>query len=181
MDLKEIIPLNADQTYDPSEVIMIGVHMNPTPNNRPKSISRPDLEKICSGNIKVKSDLTDLLTLTAKSKDEENKTDGTDDCPTVALIYAYAYEGNTYRLAKPRIMIVKGIGARLDGTKEIPPEVVAGVLYTWSMSKHDTTVSIEVESGSLETLVLNANQPGNRAVNSYAAHMQMSHRGGKLS
>jgi len=49
------------------------------------------------------------------------------------------------------------------------------------LSKYDETISISVESGSLEKLVLEGNQPGNRAVNSYAAHMQTSHRGGKLS
>ena len=101
--------------------------------------------------------------------------------PAVALIYAYGYEGHTYRLAKPRIMIVVGKALPYEPSAQDPSASLTGDLSMWLMSKHDQTISIAVESGTLEKLVLEGNQPGNRAVNSYAAHMQTSHRGGKLS
>jgi hypothetical protein len=55
----------------------------------------------------------------------------------------------------------------------------SGKLFMWRMSKHSHTVSIEVECGSVESLVLEGNQPGNRSVTSYHSHMQLSHRGGR--
>lgn len=145
----------------------------------------PDEDKaaLSKGEMRVRSDFAKQLNLLAVPKVEQNE-DGTDlqTCPTIALIYAYGYEGHTYRLAKPRIMIVHGAGRPYQATREKDPSPsLTGKLFMWRLSKHHQTISIEVESGELEKLVLEANQPGNRAVNSYAAHMQMSHRGGKLS
>ena len=58
---------------------------------------------------------------------------------------------------------------------------VAGKLTMWRMSKHDRTASLEVTSGSIEKLVLEDNQPGNTSAISYHSHMQLSHRGGRLT
>jgi hypothetical protein len=189
MDANEILPLIPQGHYDPSEIILIGSHMEPSPKDGPPdedatSRQKGDyLEKLCTGEIKVRSDFAHQLHMIAKPKIRPNASGEPElQCPTIALIYAYGYEGHTYRLSKPRIMIVKGSGAPYESTPpEGPSPSLTGKLFMWRMSKHHKTVSIEIESGELEQLVLEANQPGNRAVNSYAAHMQMSHRGGKLS
>ncbi|MCX7559241.1 hypothetical protein OS190_06635 [Sulfitobacter sp. F26204] len=187
MDPNEIIPLIPDEYYDPSDVVLIGSHMAPSPMgdvlkaNATAKQREEYTDKLAAGEMHIRCDFADKLILTAKSKDGANSGPGAEDeCPTIALIYAYGYEGHNYRLDKPRIMIVEGRGKpyKTDGSND-PSASLTGVLYMWRMSKHHHTISIEVESGELEKLVLEANQPGNRAVNSYGAHMQMSHRGGK--
>lgn len=196
-DFNEIKTLIPKGLYDPSEIVLIGSHMEPSPiaaqweedatnantnivRERPKTADEARRE----GWMLVRSDLADLLVLTVDpkyTKGEDGRPVATTK-PTIALIYAYGYEGHTYRLAKPRIMIVHGEGEQYDADREKDPSPsLTGKLYMWRLSKHHQTVSIEVESGELENLVLEANQPGNRSVNSYAAHMQMSHRGGKLT
>ncbi len=189
MDANEILPLIPDGYYDPSEIILIGSHMEPSPQLKPsreiseKNMEDEDIRKLCSGEMRIRSDFTDKLNLFTIPQ-MQTGSDGNPrlTCPTIALIYAYGYEGHTYRLSKPRIMIVDGAGTPYEATRERDPSPsLTGQLFMWRMSKHQQSISIEVESGELEKLVLEANQPGNRAVNSYAAHMQMSHRGGKLS
>lgn len=191
--MEEIRPLIPKGNYDPSEVVLIGSHMEPSPHaqqdpednadtTRPRPESADEARR--EGWMRVRSDFASLLVLEVEpavagldAKGEVKLTR-----PTIALIYAYGYEGHMYRLAKPRIMIVEGDGRPYEATRDNDPsESITGKLYMWRLSKHQQTISIEVESGELEKLVLEANQPGNRAVNSYAAHMQMSHRGGKLS
>lgn len=186
MDPKEILPLIPIDMYDPSEVILIGSHMYPYPDTGTDGMSAADIEaqkpeNLSTGKMLVRSDFAFELELKASAK-KITDNDGTtvETVPTVALIYAYGYEGHTYRLSKPRIMIVQGLGTAYEEALDSNAST-SGKLFMWRMSKHQQTISIEVESGELETLVLEANQPGNRAVNSYAAHMQMSHRGGKLS
>lgn len=192
-DIKTLIPKGL---YDPSEIVLIGSHMEPSPvaaqwdkdgtgAHAPIARARPTTADDArrEGWMLVRSDLADLLVLTVDPKyktGEDGKPVATTK-PTIALIYAYGYEGHTYRLSKPRIMIVHGEGQEYDAREKDPSPSLTGKLYMWRLSKHHQTVSIEVESGELESLVLEANQPGNRSVNSYAAHMQMSHRGGKLS
>ena len=187
MDPNEIIPLIPDDYYDPSDVVLIGSHMAPSPigevlqDNATAKQREEYTDKLAAGEMHIRCDYADKLILTAKSKDGAKTGKGSEnECPTIALIYAYGYEGHNYRLDKPRIMIVQGSGKPYNaGGEDAETAPKTGVLYMWRMSKHHHTISIEVESGELEKLVLEANQPGNRAVNSYGAHMQMSHRGGK--
>ncbi|MCC1491916.1 hypothetical protein [Cognatishimia sp. F0-27] len=186
--MEDILSLIPETYYDPSEVVLIGSHMHPSPNvtttvtsDGKASILLTDENQgdLAKGYMSVRSDFANRLELKAVPIDvaEGEKA----PVPTMALIYAYGYEGHSYRLAKPRIMIVKGHGEPYEATRDkAVSDSLTGQLYMWRLSKHEQTISIEVESGDLEKLVLEANQPGNRAVNSYAAHMQMAHRGGKL-
>jgi len=164
--------------YDPSGIVLIGVEMGPKTSRKVKS--NKELEERCSGRIVVRSNFVEEVIVQAVPKVIADDAD-VAEIPAVALIYAYGYEGHTYRLAKPRIMVVAGEAEPYEPSAEDPPASVTGELSMWRLSKYDETISISVESGSLEKLVLEGNQPGNRAVNSYAAHMQTSHRGGKLS
>ena len=168
----------ADEPYDPSGITLIGVEMGPKTSENVKD--KNELEERCTGRIRVWSDFVEEVVVQAVPK--VIREDGRpSQIPAVALIYAYGYEGHTYRLAKPRIMIVVGKALPYEPSAQDPSASLTGDLSMWLMSKHDQTISIAVESGTLEKLVLEGNQPGNRAVNSYAAHMQTSHRGGKLS
>ncbi len=163
--------LAAGREFDPSEVVLIGAHLEPN-------------SKATDGEIKVKSDLVSKLKITCEPTttiDDKGKSKKTDPC--AAVIYAYAYEGHTYRLPKPRIVIVDGEGEPyVHGTAASATGAPkTGKLYLWRMSKHTNTVAIEIETGSVETLILDANTPGNQSTKSYASNMQLSHRGGRLS
>ncbi len=191
----EIIATLPSGLYDPSELVLIGSHLEPSPEGRrerpggaegddgdqPRQMSAQDARQ--TGYLRVRSDFASILALQAFPV-METQGSGTvlESEPTIALIYAYGYEGHNYRLAKPRIMIVSGNGEpyndRSDGATQ--PEAQTGKLFMWRLSKHQQTISIELESGALEKLVLEANQPGNRSVSAYSAHMQVAHRGGKL-
>jgi len=92
---------------------------------------------------------------------------------SIALIQAYIFEGSYYELPKPKIMVVSGTAEPVPGK--------AGSLLYWRMNKLDRTTEISVEDGLLETLILEANLPGRRSPNSYAANMQMAHRSGRLN
>lgn len=189
--MEDIRPLIPKGNYDPSEVVLIGAHMEPSPlpnpdpvdnaeTTRPRPNSTDEARRV--GWMRVRSDVANLLVLEVEPVarlDVKGNTLMTE--PTIALIYAYGYEGHMYRLTKPRIMIVEGEGRPYESARDSDPsESLTGKLYMWRMSKHQQTISIEVESGEIEKLVLDANLPGNRSVSAYGAHMQMSHRGGKL-
>ncbi|WP_424926908.1 hypothetical protein [Amaricoccus tamworthensis] len=158
--------LAAGREFDPSEVVLIGAKLGPD-------------DEATEGTIKVNSDLVTQLTLSCTPK-----TDGGAGEPNVAVVYAYAYEGHTYRLPKPRIVIVEGDGeAYINSTASNAVGEADGTakLYLWRMSKHTKTVAIEIETGTVESLILDANTPGNQSTKSYASNMQLSHRGGRLS
>jgi hypothetical protein len=179
-----------DGRFDPSEVVVIGVHMDPKdPEHFQKNKSPEDLtdndkkamrEYQRNGCIKVTNELLDTITITAEAK-KKDSSDVTD--PTVAVIYAYAFEGHTYRLPKPRLMIVSGFGDEYDTEVDSAASKrrADSQLYMWRMSKHAQSISIELETGTIQTLLLDGNEPGNRSVTSYHSHMQLSHRGGRLT
>lgn len=74
-------------------------------------------------------------------------------------------------------MIVSGEATAYKSSKS---GEASQTLHMWRMSKHDHSVSIEIESGPLTSLVLENNAPGGRST-TYAAHMQLAHRGGRLT
>lgn len=179
-EILAIIPSDG-RLYDPSEVVLIGSHMEPSPATLKDTDEMTEKDARRTGHLRVRSDLADKLTFTAHPVKETMHTGVERETqPTIAVIYAYSYEGHIYRLPKPRIMVVRAVGEPYP-PQDQEAEAKTGKLYMWRMSKHQHTVSIEVESGALETLVLDANQPGNRSVQSYHAHMQLAHRGGRLT
>lgn len=174
MNTEELAGLLPNGEYDPSEIILIGTHMKPwTHENEKKNRD--------TAYMKIASDYANKLKLVASPPSDKTPHGASAD-PALAVIYAYGYEGYSYRLPKPLIMIVNGSGEPFGSDSDNgPSSSTDAVLYKWHLSKNDKSVSIDVECDTLEKLILEGNQPGNRAVNSYAAHMQMSHRGGKLS
>ncbi len=172
MDSKQLTALIHGGDYDPAEIILIGTHMKPWSKGE---------QNLDIGYMLINSDFAQKLKLEARYPPKEGKNGRKAPVPALALIYAYGYEGNTYRLAKPSIMLVNGSGEVFEPSEGDDENTsTENKLYMWNMAKDDKTISIEVQSDTLEKLVLEANKPGNRGVNSYGAHMQMSHRGGKL-
>lgn len=118
--------------------------------------------------VTVESDLVTSVTIKVHPKD------GVD--ARLAVIFAYAFEGHVYRLHKPRIMVTVGDGA------PTPSETEGGTpLFAWPLNKETKTVAIDVDAGTVKELVLDPNQPGNQSATTYHSHMQLSHRGGRLT
>jgi hypothetical protein len=98
------------------------------------------------------------------------------------IIVGYAYEGHTYDLPKPKIMILpvrpevripdddSGYDAKKDENYAV-----------WLVDKLDECAEFEMNQGFVEQLVLDANLPGRRAPNMYVGRMMLGHRSGKLS
>ncbi|WP_156389002.1 MULTISPECIES: hypothetical protein [unclassified Mesorhizobium] len=98
------------------------------------------------------------------------------------IIVGYAYEGHTYDLPKPKIMIIPAfpepkIPADDSEFDAKEPEGYA----VWLVDKLDECVELEMNQGFIEQLVLDANMPGKRSPTMYASKMTMGHRGGKLN
>ncbi|WP_299472362.1 hypothetical protein [uncultured Roseibium sp.] len=148
--------IQPDPYYDPAEIILVGMNISGI-----KSSSAADVKIDTGGN--------DFSRISIQLVFAPNRQ--------IALIKSYIYEGNHYELAKPKLMVVSGEGEDLPGNyvpKDRP-------MKFWRMNKLTRTTEISVEDGLLETLILEANLPGRRSPNSYAANMQMAHRSGRLN
>jgi hypothetical protein len=106
---------------------------------------------------------------------------------SVGIIVAYAYEGHTYDLPKPKIMLIKGSPQLipLDDSgfdKKSGPGLNPDYGYRlWIVDKLDECVELEVNQGFVEQLVLEANLPGKRAPTMYAGRAKLGHRSGRLT
>lgn len=103
-----------------------------------------------------------------------------------ARIYAFTYEGNYYELPRPCIFLVHGDGEPVSGDS-VDATGVAG--HDWSLStdvrmweydKGDFSLRLEVDSGPLEQILLEATIHAQNLQSHYSGKMAMSHRGGKL-
>ncbi len=98
------------------------------------------------------------------------------------IIVGYAYEGHTYDLPKPKIMILPTLPEA-----KIPPDdsgfekKETEGYAVWLVDKLDECVEFELNQGFVEQLILDANMPGKRAPNMYAGRMMMGHRSGRLT
>ncbi|WP_029065909.1 hypothetical protein [Labrenzia sp. DG1229] len=149
--------IQPDKFYDPSEIVLVG--MNISGINSPRAA---DVKIDTEGSNSFSRISLQLMS--------------TPNCE-IALIKAYIYEGKQYDLPKPKIMVVSGEGQELPGNY-VPN---SRPLKFWRMNKLARTAEVSVEEGLLETLILEANLPGRRSPNSYAANMQMAHRSGRLN
>jgi hypothetical protein len=97
------------------------------------------------------------------------------------IIVGYAFEGHTYDLPKPKIMIIPTL-PEADIPKDDSGFDQKSPLYSvWLVDKLDECIEFEIGQGFVEQIVLDANLPGKRAPNMYAGRMMMGHRSGKLS
>ncbi len=98
------------------------------------------------------------------------------------VIVGYAYEGQTYDLPRPKIMIIPTLPEARMPKDDSGYDVKESEGYAvWIVDKLDECVEFEMNQGFVEQLVLDANLPGKRAPNMYAGRMQLAHRSGRLS
>jgi hypothetical protein len=93
------------------------------------------------------------------------------------LIIAFAYQSHCYNLPEPMIIIVEGPGSPAHGY-----DFDQNPGYSmWKVEKLDRTMLLEPTSDTYEEIILKRTLMGAKQPISYAAHAQLSHRGGKLS
>jgi hypothetical protein len=101
---------------------------------------------------------------------------------TCGIIVGYSYEGHTYDLPKPKIMIIPTLPeARIPQDDSGFDAKESEGYAVWLVDKLDECVEFELNQGFVEQLILDANLPGKRAPNMYAGRMMMGHRSGRLS
>jgi hypothetical protein len=105
----------------------------------------------------------------------------------IAAIYGYAYEGHCYRLDRPKI-VVFGAPGGIESQNAIGCGFDAGDrgqvgsrYRMWRLRASQELIQLEMTVGTLQTVVLDANLPGRRSPTTYAANMQLAHRGGRLT
>jgi hypothetical protein len=97
-------------------------------------------------------------------------------CSIVAA-YGYAFEGQCYRLDKPRVLafnFVKEGAAAGCGYDPLTYKM-------WRVRPANNVIELNVTVGMFEKVFLEANLPGKRAPNTYASNMRLAHRGGRLT
>ncbi|WP_162914048.1 hypothetical protein [Taklimakanibacter lacteus] len=94
---------------------------------------------------------------------------------SIAAVYGYSYEGHCYRLEKPKLFIVENSGAPANGCGFSAP------YFMWAVRARTNLMELTLNFDLAETLILEANLPGNRSPNTYGNHMQLAHRNGKLN
>ncbi len=112
---------------------------------------------------------------------------------STGIIVGYAFEGHTYDLPKPKIMIIPTLPQEipLDDSgydKKVTRDAAGNVdamrdagYAVWLVDKLDECIEFEMNQGFVEQLILEANTPGKRAPNMYVGRMMMGHRSGRLT
>ncbi len=126
----------------------------------------------------------------AGARDAEDEGEGDDDedndqCATTefttGIIFGYAYEGHTYQLPKPKVMLIPA-KPKLIPADDSGYQLKEKAGYrVWLVDKLDQCVEIEINQGFIEQLVLDANLPGKRSPTMYAGRMMMAHRSGRMT
>jgi hypothetical protein len=97
---------------------------------------------------------------------------------SVAIIvaYGYSFDGKCYRFSRPKMLafdkFTETVNAKGCGFEE--------GYSMWSISSQQVILELGANADLAETLILDANLPGNRAPNTYSDHMQLAHRNGRL-
>ena len=105
----------------------------------------------------------------------------------LARVYAFSYEGGYYELARPALYLVQGAGDEVLSTIETTgvaatPDKFATDLRVWAADKADFSVRLDVETGTLEQILLDAElNPETRAhYSGQAARLQYSGQAARL-
>lgn len=133
--------------------------------------------KVKSGNPVI---ITTLTTVPDADDDDQYGEDDTEEYRTIGIIYGYAYEGHCYDLPKPAVMLLPVRPRRIPDDDCGYDEKQAEGYRVWVVDKLDECQHIEVSSGFVEQLVLEANMPGKRSPSTYSATMQFAHRSGRM-
>ncbi|AZO28954.1 MULTISPECIES: hypothetical protein [Mesorhizobium] len=96
------------------------------------------------------------------------------------IIFGYAYEGHTYDLPKPKIMLIPAPPLEIP-SDDSGYDLKKDYYRVWIVDKLDQCVEFEMNQGFIEQLVLEANLPGKRSPTMYAARQALGHRSGRLT
>ncbi|TIT03321.1 hypothetical protein [Mesorhizobium sp.] len=96
------------------------------------------------------------------------------------IIFGYAYEGHTYDLPKPKIMLIPAPPLKIP-SDDSGYDLKKDYYRVWIVDKLDQCVEFEMNQGFVEQLVLEANLPGKRSPTMYAAKQALGHRSGRLT
>lgn len=141
----------------------------------------PEEVSLSGGKEKSAEKYKKLLIELRKLGKANLSTEGGTQETSCGIIVAYSYEGRTYDLAKPKIMIIPAL-PQADIPKDDSGFDAKGSRYAvWLVDKLDDCVEFEIGQGTIEQIVLEADLPGKRAPNIYAMRMMMGHRSGRLS
>jgi hypothetical protein len=169
------IPAPADPVnYAPNEIILYGVRLNYAPNIPPRIIigERPF------------PPTTYHLQLTVT----QNGNAVPPNQVVIGSMIAYAFEGHCYRFDRPKVMAfpydlpdapAQGCGFELPNP--VPNPLPPAAYRMWRIHTKTQIVELDTRSDLAEALILEANLPGRRAVNTYSLDMQMAHRGGRIT
>ncbi|WP_394891240.1 hypothetical protein ACG873_08020 [Mesorhizobium sp. AaZ16] len=143
--------------YIPDEIVLYGVKLN----------EDRDLASLPFGTKRIRLEVRD-----------ESGQVMSREILTIAAIYSYSFEGGCYRFDRPKLMIfeapeekeVKGCGYEEGSGYKM-----------WRIDAKFGLMELNTSVDLAETLVLEANLPGNRAPNTYGNSMQLAHRGNRLS
>jgi hypothetical protein len=165
------IPAPPSKDYVPDEIILYGVELS---QKIPGGIV---------GLISIGKHVDQEIKLNVGISKDHGAAKGEDY--TIATIYGYAYEGHCYRMDKPSILVFlhgnsqePAVGCGFDSREKRKD----GSTYSmWRLRSPQEILQLEMTVGTLQTVVLDANLPGRRGPSTYAAHMQLAHRGGRLT
>jgi hypothetical protein len=101
----------------------------------------------------------------------------------IAVIYGYAYEGQCYRLDKPKLLVFLSVnGTPASGCGF---DTITGYSMWRVSATQDTVLELVSNADYFAKIILEGNLPGKRAPNTYAANAKpmtsLSHRGGRLT
>ena len=79
----------------------------------------------------------------------------------LARIYAFSYEGAYHELARPTLYLVHGAGETISDTVEASGSAASATKFAsdvrvWAYDKADISVRLDVETGTLEQILLEA-------------------------
>ncbi|MDX8480179.1 hypothetical protein RFN28_17155 [Mesorhizobium sp. VK24D] len=139
-----------------------------------KQVDKPD-----SSYVFVKSVLDNYMLLISAIDIAPNKKKTAKKFSS-GIIFGYAYEGHTYDLPKPKIMLIPAPPQPIP-SDDSGYDLKKDYYRVWIVDKLDQCVEFEMNQGFVEQLVLEANLPGKRSPTMYAAKQALGHRSGRLT
>ena len=156
--------------YDPGEVILVGYTLEVEgTSNTNQAILKFDLNVLEYIQLTINAQKA----LNSGKFADPDATLAYPKMPYIALIQAYVFEGNVYKLPKSKLMILDKNAEEIPSPTDVTAEQMP---KCWRINKLERAVEVVVDTGLIEQLVLEANLPGKRSPNSYAANFQMANR-----
>jgi hypothetical protein len=95
----------------------------------------------------------------------------------IIVAYGYSFEGQCYRFDRPKMFVFD----RFEEIKEASGCGFGSDYSMWTISSQQILLELTTSADLAETLILEANLPGNQPPNTYGNKMQLAHRGGRVT